>query len=158
MISGTLKLENLALIDGTLHADYTVLSYHEGPSQPPGVDPPAPPIVVVVPPVVVPPVVVPEPTQWELPDGYSTNPAIGLYVLVDAMTRAGLTPIGVQGHGPAIIAALKASYPDLDVYLSPSDAPIWPGFGSLDVTIDSGKGGWSFRPDGATAWKPVDQR
>jgi hypothetical protein len=121
-----------------------------------------------VPVVIVPPVVVvpdpPEPvTRWELPNGYSTDTAVGYYVLVDAMTRAGLTPIGVQRHGDQIIAALKASYPDLDVYLSPSDAPVWPGFGSLDVTIDSGKGGWSFQVDapnkpGRVPWKPRDQR
>jgi hypothetical protein len=93
-----------------------------------------------------------------LPAGYDTDKSVGFWMLVNAMNAAGLTAIGVQNHGGHIIAALKALYPALDVYLSPSDAPVWPGFGSLDVTIDSGKGGWSFRVDHVTAWQPPEQR
>ena len=100
----------------------------------------------------------PGPGPSALPNGWNTDKAIGLYMLVTAMTEANLTPIGVQKHGDQIIAALKASYPDLDVYLSSTDSPIWPGFGSLDVTVDSGKKGWSFRPDGYFPWQPVGQR
>lgn len=113
----------------------------------------------LVPSTPIPPVVPPvTPIGAPLPAGFDTSTGVGFVMLVNAMERAGLTPLGVQGHGPHIIAALKAYYPDLDVYLSPSDAPVWPGFGSLDVTVDSGKKGWSFRVDHATAWKPVGQR
>ena len=115
------------------------------------------------PPVVVAPVVPalppdPGPGPSQLPVGYDSDKSIGNYMLVTAMAASHLTPIGVQHHGPDIIKALKASYPDLDVYLSPSDAPVWPHWGSLDVTVNSGIGGWSFRPDGVTAWQPVGQR
>lgn len=100
----------------------------------------------------------PGPGPSQLPVGWDSDKGVGLYMLVNAMTAAGLTPVGVQDHGDEIIKALKASYPDLDVYLSPSDAPVWPHWGSLDVTVDSGKGGWSFRPDGYTAWVPSVMR
>jgi hypothetical protein len=115
-------------------------------------------------PIALPPIIdafdppMPPITPPPLPDGFASDRSVGLLMLVSAMQAAGLTPIGVQRHGPQIIAALKALYPALDVYLSPSDAPVWPGFGSLDVTIDSGKGGWSFRPDHATPWRPIGAR
>lgn len=100
-----------------------------------------------------PPTDQPVPHSTELPLGYNTDRAVGLFMLKAAMHAYGWTPISVQGRGAKIIEALKLTYPALDVYLSTSDAPVWPGFGSLDVTIDSGKGGWSFRPDGVTPWK-----
>lgn len=112
----------------------------------------------LVPTTPVPPVVVVPPPVDTLPEGYSTDVNVGYQMIVVAMDAARLTAIGVQGKGGLIIAALKAMYPALDVYLSAQDAPVWPGFGSLDVTIDSGKQGWSFRPDGATRWQPVDTR
>jgi len=124
-------------------------------------DGPLMPTTPIPPVVVVPPVVAPDspaPVTLALPPGFDRLTSVGFGMLITAMDRAGLTPIGVQGKGPAIIAGLKALYPDLDVYLSPSDAPVWPGHGSIDVTIDSGKGGWSFRVDHVTAWKPAGQR
>jgi hypothetical protein len=93
-----------------------------------------------------------------LPKGYDTDTNVGLDMLQKAMKAHNLTPVGVQRHGDQIVAALKDTYPALDVYLSPSDAPVWPHFGSIDVTIDSGRGGWSFRPDGATPYVPKDRR
>ena len=116
---------------------------------------PIPPIVVVVPPVVVPdPVVVGLP----LPAGYATDVGVARGMFFQAMAAAGLDPITVQRHGDWIVAACKARYPALDVYLSTKDAPVWPGLGSFDATIDSGKGGWSFRVDHDTPWQPVGQR
>jgi hypothetical protein len=118
---------------------------------------PIPPIVVVVPPVVVPdPIGVPP--VADLPAGYATDVGVARGMFFAAMTAAGLDPVKVQGHGAWIVAALKARYPALDVYLSTKDAPVWPGLGSFDATIDSGKGGWSFRLDRDTAWQPVGSR
>jgi len=115
---------------------------------------------VISPPPAVPPIDPPSLPSLPLPIGFSTDRSVGFFMLVSAMDAAGLTPIGVQGKGALIIVALKAKYPALDVYLSPSDAPVWPGrdMGSLDVTVDSGKKGWSFRPDGVTAWQPIGLR
>lgn len=100
----------------------------------------------------------PGPGPSQLPVGWNSDLAIGLYMLRSAMDAAGLTPTGVQHHGAAIVAAMIASYPDWDVYLSQTDSPIVPHWGSLDVTVNSGLGGWSFRPDGYFPWKPVGQR
>lgn len=122
------RLAGVALIAGGLEADVERL---DGPAPPP---PPPPP--------------------EGLPDGFDRDRRVGLDMLRKAMDAAGLDPIGVQGHGAAIVAALKKRWPGLDVYLSPSDAPVWPGFGSLDVTIDSGKLGWQFRPDDVTPYEP----
>jgi hypothetical protein len=97
-------------------------------------------------------------TGRDLPAGYDSNPDVGFEMLVNAMNSHNLTAVGVQNHGQQIVDALKATYPSLDVYLSPTDAPVWPGFGSLDVTIDSGRGGWSFRPDHATPYVPKERR
>jgi len=113
--------------------------------------------VVVVPPIVVPnPVVVPP--VADLPAGYATDVGVARGMFFQAMAAAGLDPVTVQRHGDWIVAACKARYPALDVYLSTKDAPVWPGLGSFDATIDSGKGGWSFRLDRDTAWQPVGQR
>lgn len=90
-----------------------------------------------------------------LPAGYSTDKMVGYEMLVASMERHGLTPVGVQNHGRQIVDALNADYPGLRVYLSPTDSPVWPGFGSLDVTIDSGLGGWEFRDDGYFAYEPA---
>lgn len=84
-----------------------------------------------------------------LPDGYATDEGVAFAMFKASMERHGLDPIGVQGHGQTIAAALNADYPGLNAYAhAQSDALMWPGFGSVDVTIDSGKGGWSFRVDG----------
>ena len=65
-----------------------------------------------------------------------------------AMQAAGLDPVAVQGHGQQIADAINAYAPGSGVTIDPrTDAVIWPGIGPVDVTIDSGKGGWSFRPD-----------
>lgn len=95
----------------------------------------------------------PPPPPQRLPEGFDSDPDVGFSMLVSAMNAHRLTPIGVQGRGQAIVDALRDTWPGLDVYLSPSDAPVWPGFGSLDVTISSGEGGWSFRPDGVTPYR-----
>jgi hypothetical protein len=100
----------------------------------------------------------PPDTGTTLPEGYNSNPDVGFSMLVEAMNAAGLTATGVQRHGDQIVDALKRRWPGLDVYLSRTDSPVWPGFGSLDVTIDSGRGGWSFRPDGSAPWLPPNQR
>jgi hypothetical protein len=66
-----------------------------------------------------------------------------------AMKEAGLNAVSVQGHGQVIADAVNKKYPGLGVTVDPhTDAILWPGIGSVDVTIDSGKGGFYFRPDG----------
>lgn len=74
----------------------------------------------------------------------------------DAVQSAGLDPVAVQGHGKVIADAVNAKYPGIGVTVDPkTDAIVWPGIGPLDVTIDSGKGGWSFRPSGSGASAPM---
>jgi len=143
------KLTNLTIAVApalTITADVELLEGRLVPTTPPppGTDPP------------------PAPTL-PLPPGFDSNPGVARAMLFHAMDEAGLTAVGVQRHGDQIVAALKRTYPDLDVYLSPSDAPVWPGFGSVDVTIDSGKGGFAFQVDapskrGRVAWVPQAQR
>jgi hypothetical protein len=112
------------------------------------------PVVVTDPPPPPPP----PPPPDDLPAGYATDAGVARWMFFHAMTSYGLDPITVQGHGDWIVAALKAAYPALDVYVSTKDAPVWPGLGSFDATIDSGKGGWSFRLDHDTAWQPPGLR
>jgi hypothetical protein len=70
-------------------------------------------------------------------------------MFMSAMQESGLDPVAVQGHGAVIADAVNKKYPGLGVTVDPkTDAVVWPGIGPLDVTIDSGKGGWSFRPSG----------
>jgi hypothetical protein len=95
----------------------------------------------------------PPPHPQTLPEGFDRDPAVGFSMLLSAMNEHQLDPIGVQGHGQQIVDALNDTWPGLNAYVSPSDAPVWPGFGSIDVTIDSGKQGWQFRPDGATPYR-----
>lgn len=84
----------------------------------------------------------------ELPPGYDSDPTVGERMLLETVRIHKLDPIAMQNHGAAIAAALNADWPGLDAYAHKvSDAIMWPGFGSLDVTKDSGKGGWYFRPD-----------
>jgi hypothetical protein len=92
----------------------------------------------------------PPPVAGEnLPDGYDSDTDVAFGMLVNAMDDHGLTPIGVQGHGDVICAALNDTWNGLNTYPHPqTDAVMWPDFGSIDVTVDSGKGGWQFRPDG----------
>lgn len=72
-----------------------------------------------------------------------------------SMAKHRLDPVAVQGHGADIVAALKADYPNLDVHVDPkSDAVVWGKFGALDVTKDSGKGGFYFRPSGDSGGAP----
>jgi hypothetical protein len=105
-----------------------------------GERPPAPP-----PP---PPPAPPPSAGHAIPPGYDTDPSVAFSMLMTAVSEAELDPIAVQNHGAVIAAALNRSYPGLEAYAHKrSDAVMWPGFGSIDVTIDSGKGGWQFRPD-----------
>lgn len=138
-----IRLSNIAFIDGVLTADMQQL---DGvPSVPP-----------VAPPAAEPPLT--------LPKAYNSDTAVAREMLLAAVRENGLNAIDVQGHGDRIVAALKRTYPSLDVYVNrKTDAIVWPGFGSIDCTIDSGKGGFYFRPDPLTdphrvAWKPAGQR
>jgi hypothetical protein len=91
-----------------------------------------------------------------LPDGYDTNEKVALDMLLDAMNAAGLNAVQVQRHGDWIANALNKRYPGLNAYPHPqSDAVMWPRFGSLDVTISSGVGGFYFRPDRLAPYDPV---
>lgn len=61
----------------------------------------------------------------------------------------GLDAVAHQRRGSDIAAAINAKYPEVGAYADPkTDGIVWPGVGMLDATIDSGKGGWSFRPVG----------
>ena len=94
----------------------------------------------------------PGPLQ-ELPRGYDTDENVARQMFVGAMNNQRLDPVAMQRHGQLIVDALKADYPTLQVYVNPrTDALMWPGFGSVDVTIDSGRGGWYFRPDHDSPW------
>jgi hypothetical protein len=107
----------------------------------------------VVPPVVPP--IDPTPISRPLPAGYDSDVNVAFNMLTVAMDAHGLTPTGVQGHGSQIADALNATWPGLNAYADKrSDAVMWPGFGDLDVTIDSGKGGWSFQPGHNTPYEP----
>jgi hypothetical protein len=101
-----------------------------------------------------------------LPPGYNTSTDVGYSMLLEAMNAAGLTPMGVQGQGRLIVDALNAywAFGSNPVWLNTkTDAPVWPEFGSIDVTVDSGQphppqypnGQWSFRPDGDTPYQPI---
>ncbi len=130
------RLSNLSFANGILEADVILAS---GPFVPPPDNPPGPPV---------------EPTPPSaLPAGYDRDQNVAFEMFKKAMSDHSLTALGVQGHGDQIVAALNETWPGLNVYRSPSDAPVWPGFGSVDVTIDSGHGGWSFRPDGVTPYE-----
>lgn len=77
-----------------------------------------------------------------------SDPQTASSMFLSSMQKHNLDPVAMQGHGKDIVAALKADYPDLDVRVDPrTDAIVWPGIGPLDVTIDSGKGGWYFNPN-----------
>lgn len=94
-----------------------------------------------------------------LPAGYDSNEKIAEGMLLDAMAAANLNAVQVQRHGDWIVAALNKRYPGLYAYAHPqSDAVMWPGFGSLDVTISSGEGGFYFRPDHMAPYDPVYAR
>lgn len=88
------------------------------------------------------------PPTNSLPEGYDSDLGVGFEMFKQAMEKHGLTPRGVQGHGQWIVDAMNDTWPEWNVWLSKYDSPVVPGFGSLDVTIDSGKGGWEFSPDG----------
>lgn len=90
----------------------------------------------------------PPPPARELPRGFDVDETVAAAMLLETVDRHRLDPIAMQGHGAAIAAALNADWPGLEAYAhKQSDAIMWPGFGSIDVTKDSGKGGWYFRPD-----------
>jgi hypothetical protein len=69
-------------------------------------------------------------------------------LFLDGVQQAGLDPVAVQGHGQQIADAVNRIHPELKLTVDPrTDAIVWNGM-PLDVTVDSGKGGWSFRPSG----------
>jgi hypothetical protein len=80
----------------------------------------------------------------------STNSYAGqdpAQMFLSAMQESGLDPVAMQGHGQQIADAVNKKYPGLGVTVDPkTDAIMWPGIGAIDVTIDSGKGGWAFQP------------
>jgi len=131
MWTGKIRFRNIALAGGTVECDFELLEYGDStPRFPP-----------------------PKPDNAVLPKGYDSDQHVAFGMLVAAMQTAGLDPIGVQHHGDLIVAALQTAFPGLDVYAHRiSDAIMWPGFGSIDCTIDSGRGGWYFRPDGASPY------
>lgn len=101
----------------------------------------------------------PPPASRALPEGYRTDENVAAQMLLDAISAAKLDAVAMQGHGTQIAQALNDYWPGLDAYAHPqTDAIMWPGFGSLDVTKDSGKGGWYFRPDHEAPWLPPGQR
>src|SRR3982750_1616850 len=126
-----IRLTNFVLADGGLEADLEELAAH--------VDPGAPPA--------------------PLPDGYDRDERVAATMFLSTMKRYNVDSIAVQGHGSVVVADLKLAFPTLDVYAHPrSDALMWPGFGSIDTTIDSGRGGFYFRPDHQGQWEPDPAR
>jgi hypothetical protein len=72
-----------------------------------------------------------------------------------AVNQSGLDPVAVQGHGQTIADAVNQIDPSLQLSVDPkSDAIVWNGI-PIDVTVNSGKGGWSFRPAGPSASAPI---
>lgn len=115
-----IRLSNITLNDGILDADFDQLD--DRPPNPPPIS--------------------------SLPEGYDTDEGIAYGMLMRAVREHNLDPIAMQGHGRIIAEALNETWPGLNAYSHPqSDAVMWPGFGSLDVTIDSGKKGWYFKVD-----------
>jgi len=128
-MKGTLRLSNLRIVDNSIVVDYETLAGE-----------------LVEPSPVV---------EDKLPPGFDSDKNVASQMLLGSMKKHNIDPVAVQRHGQWIIDALKADYPSLQVYLNrATDAVVWPGFGSLDVTINSGLGGWYFRPDGHTRWEP----
>jgi hypothetical protein len=127
----TFRLVAIRLVNGAIDVDVTTDDFELDPSHPPD----------------------PNPQTNALPNGFASDPAVGFSMLLSAVNEHGLDPVGVQGHGQQIVDALNDTWPGLNAYVSPSDAVVWPGFGSLDVTINSGLGGWQFRPDGVTPYR-----
>jgi hypothetical protein len=79
-------------------------------------------------------------------------------LFLDGVRQAGLNPVAVQGHGQQIADAVNRIHPELKLTVDPkTDAIVWNGI-PLDVTVDSGKGGWSFRPSGPAALSPAAVR
>lgn len=95
----------------------------------------------------------PQPPTHTLPTHYDTDEAVGWDMLQQTVATHHLDAVAVQNHGPVICDALNQDWPGLNSYAHKiSDAVMWPGFGSLDVTINSGLGGWYFRVDGKSAY------
>ena len=149
-MKGRVRLTNLAFAGGGVEADIEVLT---DPASVPMPQPAPIPVPLPLPTPAPAPEPAPAPQPRSLPLGFNSDADVAFQMLVAAMAAAGLTAIGAQNHGQQIVDALNAYWPGLNVWLSPSDAPVWPGFGSVDVTIDSGRGGWSFRPDGVTKYE-----
>jgi hypothetical protein len=97
----------------------------------------------------------PPPVSVRLPPGYDTDPGVAFGMLQSAVNLCHLDAIAVQRHGQQIVDALNETWPGLDAYVDrKSDAVMWPGFGDVDVTIDSGKGGWAFQPGHNARYEP----
>lgn len=79
------------------------------------------------------------------------DPSTAFDMFKKAMDANGLTPTGVQHHGQVIADALNKMYPGWNVTVDPKDdAVVFPGIGKPDLTIDSGKGGWSWQSPSAS--------
>lgn len=95
----------------------------------------------------------------ELPAHFNTDEAVAWQMLQQTVAKHHLNAIAVQGHGQVICDALNEDWPGLGAYAHKvSDAVMWRDWGSIDVTVDSGRGnaaypdGWYFRPDGKSAY------
>jgi hypothetical protein len=88
------------------------------------------------------------PPQAGSPTASSADLQTASQKFLSAVQQAGLDPVAVQGHGRLIADAVNRIHPELALRVDPqSDAIVWNGI-PIDVTVDSGKGGWSFRPAG----------
>lgn len=97
----------------------------------------------------------PPPAVSALPPGFDSDVTVARNMLLSSMRGHNLDPIAVQGHGQVIVDALNADYRGLDAYVDrKSDAVMWPGFGDVDVTVDSGKGGFAFQPGHNARYEP----
>jgi hypothetical protein len=142
-----IRLDHFAIVPGGVEFDAHVDDFTEPceAEQPPAAEPPATP----PPPAEPPQPAAPPP----LPEGFNSNQTVAFGMLLASMQRHNLDPVAVQGHGKLVADALNSDYPGLFAYAHPtSDALMWPGFGSVDCTINSGKGGFYFRPDGQGAY------
>lgn len=90
----------------------------------------------------------PVPDRHPPPEGYDSDENVAWGMLQKTIEKHNLDPIAIQGHGKVVADALNKDWPGLRAYAHPkSDALMWKGFGSLDITKDSGKGGFYFRVD-----------
>jgi hypothetical protein len=129
-MNGRLRLTNLIFTDDSFDANFEILSYN-----------------TPVPPIDPPPIDIP-PAPQALPEGYNTDKNVAWQMLQHTIAAHSMDAVFYQGKGKEICRLLNEDWPGLDCYAARhTDAVVWPGFGSCDVTIDSGKRGWYFNPD-----------